>query len=248
MLKDISARDMLRALDKSGAISLPPPKSVGRIAGRKPAVKHLGHDMAPIECSLADLAPISMGLVEGKEAIAEFKSLIDSFHYLGYSVDVGENMKYASRSKDGALLAVMLFSAAAWSCADRDAFIGWDRGQRARGLQLMANNSRFYVPQWVSVPCLASHALALAEKRISRDWDAKYGHPLAALETFVEIGRLNIRGTCYKAANWIRVGKTTGRGRDGGHHHAVMPEKDIYVRPLHRNFREILKGERAWRR
>jgi len=142
------------------------------------------------------------------------------------------------------VLALLMFGSAAWSCAGRDAYIGWSKEQRAAGLQYMTNNTRFLIPQWVRVPCLASYALSLVGKRISRDWEFKYGHPLAALETFVE---QRFRGICYQASNWRRVGSTSGRGRDGGHHNAILPIKDIYLRPLRKDFREVLKGERPCR-
>jgi len=242
--KDIAARDMLRALDRAGRISLPPPRSRGWVAGRRKPAKRIAHDMEPIERPLAELMPVSLEPVAGGPELEEFKSLVSQFHYLGYDRTVGENMKYAARGRGGELLAVMLFGSAAWSCADRDAYIGWDEGRRRRGLQFMTNNQRFLIPGWVRVPLLASHALSLAERRISRDWEAKYGHRLAAMETFVEIGRF--RGTCYRAANWALVGRTAGRGRDGGHHGAILPAKDIYLRPLCRHFREILKGETRW--
>ena len=242
-LKEISCRDMLRALDKAGSIALPPPKTAPKPRGRL-AVKHVGHDTEPVACGLASLLPVTMEPVQGKAALAEFKSLIDQYHYLGFDRAVGENMKYAARSKGGKLLAVMLFGSAAWSCADRDEYIGWSKEQRAQGLQLMTNNARFLIPPWVAVRYLASHALSLAERRISRDWQSKYGHPLAALETFVE--RRRFKGSAYRAANWELVGRTAGRGRDGGHHCAILPVKDIYVRPLRKDFRELLKGERQW--
>ena len=244
-LKDIACRDMLRALDKIGAICLPPPQKQSRTTGVRHPPKHLKHNMEPVVCTLGQLAPIRLELAEKGDALAEFKSLIDQFHYLGYDRTVGENIKYVARGRNGEILALLLFGSAAWSCADRDAYIGWSKEQRSAGLQYMTNNTRFLIPQYIRVPCLASHVLSLAERRISRDWETKYGHPLAAIETFVEQGRF--RGTVYKSANWLLVGSTSGRGRDGGHNNAILSIKDIYLRPLCRRFREILKGERQFR-
>jgi len=172
-----------------------------------------------------------------------FKSLLDQFHYLKFDRAIGENMKYMIYSRDGRPLSCLMFGSAAWSCRERDSFIGWDKSGRMRGLSLMTNNSRFLVLPWVNVPHLASHILSLIAKRISSDWELKYGHGLCLLETFVECGRF--KGTCYKAANWINVGRTTGRGRDGGHHNAILPQKDVYLYPLVTCFRQALSDTKG---
>jgi hypothetical protein len=237
-MKDIACRDMLRALDKAGKITLPPPMCPSRKAGNKAKIKHLGHNMDPVERPLADLMPVRLDTVSAGPALDGFKSYIDQFHYLGFDRTVGENMKYVAKDRFGTPLACLLFGSAAWSCAGRDRFIGWDKGDRSTNLMWMANNVRFLIFPWVRVANLASHILALAARRISGDWQEKYGHGLVCLETFVEVGRF--RGTCYKAANWICVGRTLGRGRDGGHHYAIMPEKDIYLLPLAHRWRQSL--------
>ena len=235
-VKDISCRDMLRALDKAGLIALPEPKNTnGRSARKKPA--HLDHDMTEISDVLGNLRPLGVEAVERGAALAEFKSLVDQYHYLGFGRTVGENMKYVVRSKDGAPLACLLFGSAAWSCRDRDEYIGWSREQRSGRLSMLTNNTRFLVLPNVRAPHLASHVLSLISRRISADWEKKYGHPILLLETFVD-GRF--RGTCYRASNWIRVGRTAGRGRDDRCHERALSEKDIYVYPLAADFRESL--------
>ena len=135
-------------------------------------------------------------------------------------------------------MACLLFGSAAWSCRDRDIYIGWGKEQRRYNLNLVTNNVRFLVLPWVRVPHLASHILSLITKRISADWEQKYGHQVFLLETFVEVSRF--RGTCYRAANWVCVGRTTGRGRDGGHHNAILPVKDIYLYPLDADYQSKL--------
>lgn len=242
VLKDIAARDMLRALDKAGKITLPPPMGPVRKAGNRTKIKHLEHNMNPIECPLADLLPINLETVNAGPILEEFKSYLDQFHYLGFDRTVGENMKYIVRDHSGRPLACLLFGSAAWSCGDRDRFIGWDKKMRSANLMWMTNNVRYLIFPWVRVQNLASHILAMVSRRISRDWEEKYGHGLVCLETFVE-SPARFRGTCYKAANWIKVGRTLGRGRDGGHHYAVMPEKDIYLYPLDKNYQQKLRGE-----
>ena len=236
-LKDMSCRDMLRALDKAGKIVLPKPKSLSHNVGERRKIKHLAHDETPIESSLKDLRPLRVEVVSSKDELEQFKSYIDQYHYLGFDRFIGERMAYMVYSCDGVALSCLLFGSAAWSCRERDAFIGWDKEQRRRNLNMMTNNVRYLIFPWVTVPHLASHILSLITKRISTDWERKYGHPVYLLETFVE---KRFRGTCYKAANWIHVGSTTGRGRDGGHHNAILPIKDIYLYPLADNYRSIL--------
>ena len=239
--KDIAAREMLRNLDKAGTIKLPPPKSTSRISGRSSSIMHLTHDTTPIECELNNLTPLEICIPDGGSELTEFKSYIDQFHYLGLDRTVGENMKYMVKAHDGTPLACLLFGSAAWSCRDRDIYIGWDKNIRKRNLHLLTGNTRFLIFPWIRVPCLASKILSLTMRRISADWETRYGHPLAAVETFVERGRFF--GTCYRAANWIHVGRTAGRGRDGGHNHAIIPEKEIYLYLLNkRRFKSLKDG------
>lgn len=237
-LKDISCRDMLRQLDKAGKIKLPVAQKPSRSHGRADVVRHFEHDTTPIHVKLSELRPLQISRVDSGKELALFKSYIDQYHYLQYNRSIGENMKYMVYSRDGKPLSCLLFGSAAWSCRERDGFIGWDKNQRQQGLSLMTNNQRFLILDGVKVEHLASHILSRVARRIAGDWQSKYGHPVCCLETFVEVPRF--RGTCYQAANWIRVGSTTGRGRDGGHHHAVLPVKDIYLYPLNANFRSTL--------
>lgn len=237
-LKDISCRDMLRELDKAGRIKLPVPQNISRARGGADIVRHFKHDTTPINAELSQLRPLQISMVNSGKELALFKSYIDQYHYLGFDRAIGENMKYMVYSRNGKPLSCLLFGSAAWSCRERDQFIGWNKEQRVRGLSLMTNNQRFLIFEWVKVPHLASHILSLITRRITRDWQSKYGHPVYCLETFVEIGRFI--GTCYRAANWIRVGSTTGRGRDGGHKEAILPIKDIYLYPLVKDYKSAL--------
>ena len=235
--KDMSARDLLRSLDKAGKIVLPPKM----IATRKPSkpikIQHLVHDETPIACSLKELQPLRVEIVSSKDELVEFKSYIDQYHYLGFDRFIGERMAYMVYSNDDKVLACMLFGSAAWSCRARDQFIGWDMEQRKRNLNWITNNTRYLIAPWVRVPHLASHILSLIAKRVSGDWERKYGHPVYLLETFVE---RRFKGTCYRAANWIHVGSTTGRGRDGGHNNAILPIKEIFLYPLSPDYQGLL--------
>ena len=238
-LKDISCRDMLRSLDKAGKIALPKATFRPKNQRTNKYSQLFLHDETPIEGPLSALQPLRVEMAEEKWRISEFKAYIDKFHYLGWAGTVGENMKYMIYSSGGRLLACMLFGSAAWSCRDRDAFIGWDRQSRAANLQHMTNNVRFLILEWVRVPHLASHILSLVTRRISADWNAAYGHSVHCLETFVERDRF--RGVCYRAANWINVGQTTGRGRNDTGKTAPLPIKDIYLYPLHKRYKDLLR-------
>lgn len=237
-IKDISCRDMLRALECRGLIRLPQPTAVSKQIGQKANIKHLEHDTSPVICELAEILPLNIETVKSGEQMTAFKSLIDQYHYLGFDRTVGENMKYIIKSRNGILLACMLFGSAAWACKGRDLHIGWSRDRRENNLQYVTNNTRFLILPWVLVPHLASHLLGQIARRISGDWLARYGHEIYCLETFVERGRF--KGTCYKAANWRHVGNTTGRGRNSTRLSTVLPIKDVYLYPLRRDFRKKL--------
>lgn len=238
--KDMSCRDMLTALDKAGKITLPPPKRAGRHSGDSKGIKHFDHDETPIACKIRELQPLRVEVAASKESMDQFKSLIDQYHYLKYDRCISESMAYMIYSNSNQILSCLLFGSPAWSCRGRDAFIGWSKENRRSNLIMTTNNVRFVILPFVNVPHLASHILSIISKRISSDWECKYGHPVCLLETFVEADRF--KGTCYKAANWLNVGRTTGRGRNGGHHNAIVPYKDIYLYPLAKDWRTVLRG------
>lgn len=242
-VKDMSCRDLLSSLEKAGQIVLPPRMRLPRKPGDSKGIKHFAHDETPIIRKLGELQPLDIEVVTSKESMTRFQSYIDQYHYLGFDRFIGERMAYMISSRNGESLACLLFGSAAWSCRERDSFIGWSKDERSRGLKMLTNNSRFLIFPWVNVPHLASHILALIARRISSDWELKYGHGLCLLETFVECDRF--KGTCYEAANWINVGRTTGRGRDGGHHNAILPIKDVYIYPLETRFRQALSDTKG---
>jgi len=242
-LKDISCRDMLRELESKGEISLPKRMKPSRSHGGRLKIEHLNHDTSEISSCLKDLIPLNIEMVTGGNELTEYKSLLDQYHYLGFDRTVGENIKYTVRSRDGKVLSCLLFGSAAWACGDRDAYIGWDRQTRKTMLPYMTNNTRFLILPWVRAPHLASHILGRITRRVSRDWEKRYGHGLYCLETFIEFERFP--GTCYKAANWIRIGRTKGRGRNDIYKTAVLPQKDIYLYPLDAEFRKKLTNRQG---
>lgn len=240
--KDISCRDMLRSLDEKGLICLPAAQRWPRAPGvGADKITIMEHDIKPIIANLREVAPLKIEIVTARADTTLFKSYIHQFHYLGFDRSVGESMKYFVYSKSGDILACLMFGSSAWSCRDRDEFIGWDTAQRQAGLHLLTNNSRFLILPGVEVPHLASHILGAVSRRISGDWQIKYGHKIILLETFVE--HLRFRGTCYKAANWKCVGRTTGMGRNCKTAAGGLPMKDIYVYPLAPGFRDLLTNK-----
>ena len=190
-LKDMAARTLLLKLEGSGFIQLPErqrPSSNGFRNRRVPVVTH-ATDL--IRGTLRDLRPLSVSVVgPGSVDLRLFNGLLARYHYLGHRNTVGENLRYLVRDRLGRPMACALFGSAAWKCADRDAFLGWERIARERNLQGLTNNTRFLVLPWVEIPHLASHVLGLIARRIRADWEAKYGHPVHALETFVDRDRL----------------------------------------------------------
>jgi len=241
-VKDVSCRDLLRDLDKAGKITLPPARHIARKVGAGPEkVEQFDHCTDPVDDVLRALTPLRIEIVQAKKDVQIFKSYIAQFHYLGFDRSIGENMKYLISSNNGVPLVCMMFGTAAWKCRVRDEYIGWDDVQRRARLPLITNNVRNLVLPWVRVPHLASHAIAAVARRISKDWYDKYGHFVYLLETFVERDRY--RGVCYKAANWINVGITTGRGRNSISMAPTLPIKDVWVYPLCSNFRNKMFSE-----
>jgi hypothetical protein len=167
-----------------------------------------------------------------------FQFLLQRYHYLGHRNCVGENLKYLVRERHGRPVACLLFGSAAWQCQPRDAFIGWTPEARRCQLPRLTNNTRFLILPWVRVPHLASHILSRVTRCLSHDWQAKYGHPIDLLETFVERDRF--AGTAYRAAGWIALGATTGRGRNGPGRAPQGPVKEVYLQPLSADFRRRL--------
>lgn len=238
-LKDMSCRSLLLRLEKAGHIRLPPRQRKSPNGYRNRSPVWVPHRSEPIECALKDLTPLQITcVVNASEQDRLFRCLLSSYHYLGFRNTVGENLKYLVHSRDGQPLGCLLFGAAAWKCGARDDWIGWPTPVRERNLPLVTNNTRFLVLPWVRVPHLASHLLSRIARRVQADWLAKYGHGVYCLETFVD--RSRYQGVCYRAANWKRVGHSTGRGRNDRHHRLRVPVKDIYLYPLARELRRRL--------
>jgi len=237
--KDMAARTLLLKLERGGHIRLPPRQRPSSNGLRNRHVPVVASATDPIRGALRDLRPLTVSVVApGSPDLRLFNGLLAHGHYLGHRNTVGENLRYLVRDRQGRPVACALFGSAAWQCAQRDTFLGWDRAARERNLPRLTNNTRFLVPDWVAVPHLASHVLGLITRRIRADWQVKYGHPVSALETFVD--RSRFQGTCYRAANWQRLGATRGRTRNDRAHRIRAAVKDVYLYPLTADFRREL--------
>lgn len=237
-LKDMIARGLLLYLERQGAIVLPPRKRMPRnpLLHRKPPVV-TSVDTTPIEGSLGELLPIALRQVRRTPLEVLCNSLIHQFHYLGYTQPVGEHLKYLAFSMERPV-ACLVFSSVVRHLGPRDRFLGWTPAIREKNRHLLAYNTRFLILPWVRVPHLASHLLAQCTREVSQDWQVLYHHPLYWVETFVD--RERFQGTCYRAANWIFLGQTTGRGKWDHTYKPNRPRKDIFGYPLVHNFRERL--------
>ncbi len=237
-LKDMAARTLLVKLHERGLIGLPQRRQVPTNRMRCPSREQIA-GKHPIECALSELGSLVVEEVSNQpQKRAWVAAALGQFHYLGFGGTVGENLQYVVKDGQGRELACLVFGAPAWKCQDRDQFIGWSVEQRQRNLGLIANNSRFLVLPWVQVPHLASWVLGRVSRQLTGDWQAKYGHPIHLVETFVERDRF--RATAYRAANWIRVGETTGRTRQDRFYSLQSPIKAVYLYPLDPTFRTRL--------
>jgi hypothetical protein len=238
VLKTYAARELLLKLEQRVGLRLPPVQEWQRrrpwgIAQELPS---LSKTPEKIQQRLEELQPLKWQLLEYRQALrSRALGYLRQFHYLGCDRPVGSHLLYLVSDRWGRDLAVHLVGAAAWQCADRDQFIGWNGATRSAQLGKVANHSRFLILPWVQVKCLASHVLGELAARLVGDWPRVHGVELALLESFVETGRFE--GVAYRAANWQRVGQTTGRTRQEKHHRAQKPRKAIWVYPLRKNFR-----------
>ncbi len=240
--KDIICRGFLLHLARQGFIELPPcrKKTPYRLAHAKKPVQ-VQIDQTPIEDKLSDLRPIELLQVRRTPLQKLYSSLIEQYHYLGYTRPVGEHLEYLAFSH-GRVLACLGWCSAPRHIGCRDRYLGWTPEQRATHLCRVLNNTRFLILPWIKVPHLASYLLGLMARRISRDWQEVYHHEVVWLETFVDPER-GFSGTCYKAANWISLGQTTGRGKNDQTHRPNRSLKGVFGYPLRRDFREALYGQ-----
>ena len=242
-LKTVECRQFLERLDARGIIRLPSSRKQNRKPTKAAVPRTAQADtQAPISAKLSELSPISLSRVKTKEQRQLWYEYVDRYHYLGYQLPFGAQLRYFIKSGASQALALgcLQFSSPAWKMAPRDRWIGWNDEQRQRNLQKVINNSRFLIFPWVQVQNLASSVLALAVKTVPDDWQSCYGYRPVLMETLVDQKRF--KGTCYQAANWIHVGQTLGVAKSGNRHRHHGRPKAVYLYPLTKDFRERLNG------
>ena len=237
--KDMSCRVAMLRMHRDGLIKLPPPRTRNSNGRIRPQRTLLGEPGEPVTASVGQLGELELVSVKARADSRLWNELIERYHYLGYHPLPGAQMRYLVFG-GSRILAAMGFGASAWKVAPRDQFIGWTAEERVDHLALVVNNARFLILPWIKSRNLASRLLSLVAKQLPRDWQDRYGYRPVLLETFVEVERF--RGTCYRAANWIHVGKTQGRGKLDRWRRRELPVKHIFLYPLRRDFRERLRG------
>ncbi len=237
-LRDMVCRGLLLMLERAGQITLPPVSYVRHNPlARRVRPESVLIDATPIEGPLRQLQPLEFEPVRRTSDEPLFNSLMEEHHYLGYEQPVGEHLKYLVWAH-GRPVACLAWSSAPRHIGSRDRYIGWSAEARRRNIRFIAYNTRFLILPWVRVEHLASHILGRMAARISADWQAMYGHPIYFLETFVDPERF--RGTCYRAANWVVLGKTTGRGKQSNSYVPNRSIKEVLGYRLTKRFRELL--------
>lgn len=236
-LKNHECRLLLERLRDEGVVNLPAVQTVGGRGPRRVCLTPWSDPLPEITGSAGEFEPLRLTVVgaEGKEEYQRWAEYVERYHYLGHRIPVGASLRYWVRSPrcPGQVLACLLWSSAAWKMAVRDRWIGWSAEQRARNLPFVVNNSRFLLLPWVRVKGLASKILGHAARQLPEDWERLYGYRPLLLETLVEEARF--QGTCYRAANWIALGRTQGRGRMDRDHRAPLEPKLLFVYPLGRD-------------
>ena len=238
-LCDATCRGLLLALHRGGHLTLPPPRWTSCRPRRRPGVplQLVEVDTSPVRCSLRNLGTLELRQVRYAADEPLVHGLVHQYHYLGYVQPVGEHLKYLVTAQ-GRPIACFCWSSAPRHLGPRDRHIGWSPGVRRANLRLVAYQTRFLILPWVDVPHLASHLLGRMSRQLSADWERAYAHPILFTETFVDPTRY--RGTCYRAANWVFLGRTTGRGKNDQTGQPNRSLKDVWGYALVHDFRERL--------
>ena len=245
--RDMVCRSLMLELHRAGHIELPPVRyrPPNPLAQRARPALAVDVDRSPIRCRLVDLGAVEFRQVRRTPEEALFNGLIEQHHYLGYTQPVGEQLKFVVRARgagkpweDSSVVGCFAWSSAPRHLGPRDRHIGWSATERRRNIGLVAYNPRFLIPPWVEVPHLASHLLGRMVRMLPVEWERVYGHPVYFAETFVDSPRF--AGTCYRAANWLYLGRTTGRGKDSQSKRPNRSLKDVLGYPLVRGSRRRL--------
>ena len=243
VFQTMSARVALLRLHRLGLIRLPAPRSRGNNQKRRLGVIAPTAEAPPMWRGRVDeLRGLKLQPVESAQDAKHYRSLLQGYHYLGYSAGAGAQVRYLIRSDQG-ILGGIGFGASAWKVQARDGWIGWSEAQRRTRLHLIVNNTRFLIVPWVRCANLGSKVLALCARRLGADFRKRYGYAPVLMETFVQQDRFS--GGVYRAANWLCLGQTQGRGRNSLGHTATLPIKSVWVYPLTTRAQATLREERA---
>jgi hypothetical protein len=237
-LRTMVCRGLMLHLHRAGVIELPPirrPMPNPLVERRRPALVEV--DTTPLCARLAEVRPLEFRSVRRTADEPLFNSLLEQYHPLRYVQSVGEHLKFLVYA--GARpVACFAWSSSAHYLGCRDRFLGWSDEARRQNIHLLAYNPRFLLAPWVHVKFLASHLLSRMTGMLSAEWERVYGHPIHFVETFVDPERY--RGTCYRAANWVVMGQTTGRGKNAWSKKPTRSIKQVLGYSLQPDFRQRL--------
>lgn len=245
-LKTVECRAFLESLEDDGLLRLPPRRPQRRPQHKPPPSTPSGAFGVPLEGPLKEFRPLQLELVSSAADQTLWREWMERYHYLGYRIPFGAHLRYFVQvmAPQPIRVGALQFSSPAWRMAAREQWIGWSDAARRDNLQMVVSNSRFLILPWIHIRNLASSALALAARHLPDDWQINYGIRPVLLETLVDPARFN--GTCYRAANWIEAGRTSGRGRqDRGHQRHDASPKMLFLFPLARDARSCLCSEVA---
>ena len=237
-LRSMVCRGLMLSLSRAGHIELPSVRQINpNPLARRVRPKPVETDQTPLHASLAALKPFTFRAVRRTPEESVFGGLMEAHHYLGYTQPVGEHLKFMVYAGERPV-ACLAWSSAPRHLAPRDLYLGWSAANRKRNIRFIAYNTRFLILPWVHVEHLASHLLGRMLKMLPGEWQRVYGHPVYFAETFVDTERF--KGTCYRAANWVFLGHTTGRGKNDQTHRANRSLKQVLGYPLTPDFRKRL--------
>ncbi len=232
--------ECLESLEAEGIIQLPPINTSMQRNG-KVHIPALEFNTSEIRGEITEYESIEISLVRSGQELKRWRAYVNQYHMLGDKTVFGSRLQYLVKSGDIELGCIQ-FSASSWALEERDNWIGWSESDRKARLNLIVNNSRFLIFPWIHIRNLASKALSLAAKQIQEDWLREYCYAPVLLETFVDLA--HFKGTCYKAANWMYLGETKGRGRMDRNKEYALSKKAIFMYPLQNDFKAVLKGEK----
>ena len=239
--KEYAARDLLLRLEEKGFVELPPRIRPNNNRKKKTFNQIPIFNKAPRTGYAGDYPGLRIQCLDTQNSYL-WDYLIHHYHYLGLPTLVGEYIRHLIFI-DGQIVSCLAWASAAWKIKARDQFIGWDENTKRKNLSLIANNTRFLILPWIKVKYLASKVLSLSLRQLSADWEKTYEHPIYLAETFVDISRFS--GTCYQAANWIKVGQTKGSAKKGNEYQYHGQPKAIYLYPLYSHFRRFLLDDQG---